>query len=416
MYNNYDEISVKNLCNLIQNKNEHEAKNLFMQNKKLINILDQDSRSPLMFALNYCDQDSSLPLELAQGMYSNVLASADSEGNTALHMAVYKNRYDVLQIMLEKLDYNDLIKRNAEGNTIVYTFMIALINLDYTNYDPNIFQLILENIRFSDMVDFEREFLLALDSTNNTTQIDSELKKLWDRCFQTHIYADTSNLTSMEKFSHKVSHIVVPSGTNTTTNRKLVEQHDFDWMQEQINNLIKKLYYDYKTIKINMIDTLLLNEGNFPKDLSYIVDSYNMIKFSIKPESLKNELLRLPFDGDRDNYLICLNLALIKNLNIEDKSLLEYLLPGIPDVILSDIRNYSTSEIFAEQIDKKNNGLFSTFKKQFSKIATGTNQPLCSGELFSQETIYTPINQFSTNDLDSSCTEYLSKESKNSTY
>ncbi|TKZ27928.1 ankyrin repeat domain-containing protein, partial [Brachyspira catarrhinii] len=109
---------------------KNDIKKLLMQNRNKIdyNIVDNNNRTLLMFAVSYGDKE--IINEIVK--YGNGIDKTDNNGQTALHWAVWYNKYDSVEELI-RLNANPNIKDNEsrlpidiaefEGYEEIYQFL-----------------------------------------------------------------------------------------------------------------------------------------------------------------------------------------------------------------------------------------------------------------------------------------------------
>ena len=102
-------IVMKALLNENNQLNINDIKRLIRDNRKNIDyrIRDADSKTLLMYAV--FNGDTEIIKDIAK--YGNQLNEIDNDGRTALHWAVYYNKYDAVVALIE-LGAKDYIKDN----------------------------------------------------------------------------------------------------------------------------------------------------------------------------------------------------------------------------------------------------------------------------------------------------------------
>uniref|UniRef100_UPI003D7E74A1 ankyrin repeat domain-containing protein n=1 Tax=Brachyspira sp. TaxID=1977261 RepID=UPI003D7E74A1 len=119
--------------------NKNDIKKLLMQNRDKIdyNIVDNNNRTLLMYAASYGDKE--IINEIVK--YGNGIDKTDNNGQTALHLAVWHNKYDSVEELI-RLNANPNIKDDYsrlpidiaefEGYEEIYNFLNNL-NLNGAN-------------------------------------------------------------------------------------------------------------------------------------------------------------------------------------------------------------------------------------------------------------------------------------------
>ena len=126
-------IVMKALLNENNNLNINDIKRLIRDNRKNIDykIRDSESKTLLMYAVF----NGNIEIIKDISKYGNLLDETDNNGRTALHWAVYYNKYDAVVALIE-LGAKDYIKDNYsltpidiaqyEGYEEIYKYLSSL--------------------------------------------------------------------------------------------------------------------------------------------------------------------------------------------------------------------------------------------------------------------------------------------------
>lgn len=126
-------IVMKALLNENNNLNINDIKRLIRDNRKSIDykIRDSESKTLLMYAVF----NGNIEIIKDISKYGNLLDETDNNGRTALHWAVYYNKYDAVVALIE-LGAKDYIKDNYsltpidiaqyEGYEEIYKYLSSL--------------------------------------------------------------------------------------------------------------------------------------------------------------------------------------------------------------------------------------------------------------------------------------------------